>query len=265
MSDFRKDPEAKTKTLEIPLFTGPRVNGLTVLGCEHSCGKTVAMTGLAAALAEQGLSMRAIKPVVIGARKSAESELKFISSITHTLLNYPVKVLSAPMTVTEDDWQRAVNVAIQPTAAFTFVELPGSCATPLSLENSGGHFANNWKDSADLAAEFGFPCLLVSKHNFDAIDNLIVHANYLRARRLTIVGMMTSEVTPDAGKELEATLSLDQIGLVTSTRTGVPFLGCLRHSASISVAQVNQGNLIKTTENSVDLLILRRALKLPVV
>ncbi len=264
MSEFRKEQENKTKTLEIPLFVGPSLNGLTVLGCEPGCGKTVAMTGLAAALADQGLAIRAIKPVVIGPRKGAEAELKFISSITHTVLNYPVKVLNAPMSVTEDDWTRAVNLAIQPTSAFTFVEVPGSCATPLSLENAGGHFANNWKDSAELAVEFGYPCVLVSKHNFDAIDNLIVHANYLRTRRLTIVGMMTSEVTPDAGKELEATLSLDQIGLVASTRTGVPFLGCLRYSPSISVPQVNQGNLIKTTENSIDLLILRRALKLPV-
>ncbi len=265
MNDFRKEQENKTKTLEIPLFVGPRINGLTVLGCEPGCGKTVAMTGLAATLGEQGLAVRAIKPVVIGQRKAAESELKFISSITRTLLNYPVKVLASPMSVTEDDWQRAVNLAVQPSAAFTFVELPGSCATPLSLENSGGHFANNWKDSAELAAEFGYPCLLVSKHNFEAIDNLIVHANYLRARRLTIVGMMTSEVTADAGKDLESTLSLDQVALVASTRTGVPFLGCLRYSASISVSQVNQGNLIKTTENSIDILILRRALKLPVV
>lgn len=264
MSDFRKEQDNKTKTLEIPLFVGPRINGLTVLGCEQACGKTVAMTGLAAALAEQGLAIRAIKPVVIGPRRSAESELKFMSSITHTLLNYPVKVLPAPMSVSEEDWQRAVNLAIQPSAAFTFVELPGSCATPLSLENSGGHFANNWKDSAELAAEFGYPCLLVSKHNFDAIDNLIVHSNYLRSRRLTVVGMMTSEVSPDAGKELESALSLDQLALVASTRTGIPFLGCLRYSASISVPQVNQGNLIKTTENSIDLLILRRALKLPV-
>ena len=38
-------------------------NGLTIIGTEAGCGKTVFMTGLAAMLRQQGVALGAVKPI----------------------------------------------------------------------------------------------------------------------------------------------------------------------------------------------------------
>src|SRR5262245_5918952 len=81
--------------------------GVVVMGTEAGCGKTIFMTGLSAALRDEGFPTRAIKPFVIGTRRDAESEIAFISSITHTPVNYPIVIVDKPSAIQESSWQQA--------------------------------------------------------------------------------------------------------------------------------------------------------------
>lgn len=236
--------------------------GVVVLGTEAGCGKTVFMTGLSAALREEGFPTRAIKPFVLGNRRDAESELAFISSITHTPVNYPVVVLEKPSSVVESNWQSAAMMTTS-REHLTFVEMPGSCATPVSFEqNAAGLLAPVWKDSADFACDVGLPCIVVAKHNKDALEKIILAVSYLHSREARIVGVATVE-TNEFSPSHELKMTRPELELALSSRTNVSYLGAIEHSPSISVPRVNQGNLIKVTSSGVDLMAVLRKVQHP--
>ncbi len=236
--------------------------GVVVLGTEAGCGKTVFMTGLSAALREEGFPTRAIKPFVLASRRDAESELAFISSVSHTPVNYPVVVLEKPSSVVESNWQHAVMMTTS-REHLTFVEMPGSCATPVSFEqNAGGMLSANWKDSADFACDLGLPCLLVAKHNKDALEKIILALSYLNSREARIVGVATVE-TNEFPPSQQLQMTRPELELALMSRTNISYLGAIEHSPSISVPRVNQGNLIKVTSSGVDLLHILRKVQHP--
>ncbi|HEY9786934.1 MAG TPA: AAA family ATPase [Candidatus Obscuribacterales bacterium] len=235
--------------------------GAAVLGTEPGCGKTVFMTGLAATLKVEGFPARAIKPFIVGSRREADCELSFISSITRTPLNYPILVIDAPAAVQESNWQHAVMMAAS-KQHLTLVELPGSCATPVSFEQGPLNAAPNWKDSADFACDLGLPCILVSRHNREALEKIVLNATYLQRRDARLIGIVTVE-TAEYPKQQALQLSQSDFQLAVVGRTNIPYLGCLKFSPSISVPRVNQGNLIKTTSAGIDLLMILRSINAP--
>lgn len=237
--------------------------GLVILGGEAGCGKTVFMTGLAAALREQGFPTRAIKPFLIATRRDAEAELSFISSITHTPLNYPMLIIDQPITVLEGHWQHAVMMCAS-RQHLTLVEMPGSCATPVSFEQTAaGTVAPAWKDSADFANDLALPCIVVARHNHEALEKLVLNITYLASRSVRVIGA-ASVATAEYAKGQELKLSSAEIELALMGRTKTPYLGLIQYSPSISVPRVNQGNLIKMTSQGIDLLQILRSLNAPV-
>ncbi|MFA6211944.1 MAG: dethiobiotin synthase [Candidatus Obscuribacterales bacterium] len=237
--------------------------GLTIIGTEAGCGKTVFMTGLSALLRQQGIDVRAVKPIVLGTKERAESEISFICSISGTPRNYPASIISSAKNLSEAQWEQSLSVGLA-ASQFTFVETPGGCASPMSFEqNSVGTLAHSWKDTRDFARELGYPCIIVAHHNHEAIEKLVLAYSYMQ--ELPITGMVTVETVANEGKVLESKLTRTEVALLLASRTTAPYLGCLKFSPSISVPRVNQGNLIKVISEGVDLLLILKSLNIAVV
>src|ERR1700691_3365935 len=94
-------PKTKNNTSDLS-----GVAGLTVLGTEFGCGKTVLIAGIAALLNEQGFQAQAIKPVVTGLQQAWQTELSFISTITHIPLDYRPIVLKEGMGMDSNSWRK---------------------------------------------------------------------------------------------------------------------------------------------------------------
>lgn len=233
--------------------------GVAVLGTEAGCGKTIFMTGLSAALRDEGFPTRAIKPFVTGNRRDAEAELAFISSITHTPVNYPIVVIDKPTAIQEGNWQQAAMMTTS-RQHLTFVEMPGSPATPLAYETTSvGTIGSSWKDSAAFACDLGLPCILVAKHNRDALEKIMLAATFLKSRDAKLVGVGTVETT-EFGTHQELKMTKSELEMAITNQVGAQYLGAIEFSPSISVPRVNQGNLIKVTSAGVDLLHVLRSL-----
>jgi len=236
-------------------------SGLLVIGSEGGCGKTTFMCGVAGALREIGFAVRVRKPLVLSSRKNCEAELAFISTVGHTPIDYPIRFAEGPMSLEETEWQNVVATSFDP-ACVTLVEMPGGAATPVCYEeNNSGTLSNHWRDCTDMAQEFKQPCVVVAKHQTDAIDRLVMTCAYLERRKIKVLGCATVEVVQDGGAELERKRSRADFTVGLSSRLQAPFLGFIKFSPAVSVPQVVQGNLIKMTAG-LDLLPLIQALDL---
>jgi dethiobiotin synthetase len=170
--------------------------------------------------------------------------------------------LDRPANLTETNWHNAVLTS-RDSQQLNLVEMPGGCATPICYEPSGTGQTAAWRDTADLAREFDLPCILVAKHQRDALESLVVGAQYLNSQGLDLLALATVEVVQGGGAELENSTARDDFSLGLFSRTNVPYMGCMKFSVSISVPRVTQGSLIKTTAG-LDLLILLQAINLAV-
>jgi len=252
------DDRGERSSLSVRLGDNP---GLTILGTETGCGKTAFMTGMTAILRQEGLPVRAIKPVCIGTRERSEAELSFISSITGTPRSYPAVFVPSPKSLSNAQWSQALSICLN-AKDLTMVETPGSLASAMSFEQSNAcGLAYSWKDSTDFAVELHFPVIIVAKHNEQAIERLILAWSYARAQGLAVAGMVTVETASGEGRAMEAKLTRSEVNLLLNSRTSAPYLGCLKYSPSISVHRVNQGNLVKMTEAGLDLLPIYQAIE----
>ncbi len=237
---------------------------LAIVGTESGCGKTVLLAGIAAALREQGFKTRGVKPIIVGPGRLAEAELSFISSTAQTPSGYKQIVVEASADIREADLYRAINEN-RDGESLTLIELPGGVATPVLFnENADGSKVTEWHDTANILRKTGLPCLLVAKHASDAIEQLVLNAFYLTMQRVTIVGLVTVETAAASGVEIENSMRRDDFAMALFSRTGAPYLGCIKHSMSVSVPRCNQGNLVKLTTGGLDLLTVMKALNLTV-
>lgn len=239
-------------------------NGTSVLviGTEEGCGKTVFMCGLAGALREQGFRTKALKPIVLGSKRASEPELGFITAVTQSRADYPILFIEKPTNILNTNIHNVILTTRQP-GTISLVELPGGAASPVSFEmNPVGKLTSNWMDTRDAAMEFDAPCILVAKHQADALERLAVNSFYLQGKGLNVIGLATVEVQPEGGTQLEAKTTRADFTMGLFARTQVHYLGCIKFSRSISVPRITQGNVIKQTESGLDLLLLLKSLNL---
>jgi dethiobiotin synthetase len=243
----------------------PTATGLLLIGTERGCGKTVFLTGLAATLKEQGFSVNAIKPIQLGLKETPDAELTFISSVTRTPINYSTQYLPSSGKLNLPSLKQAVLFS-HDKAQLTLIELPGSCAAPICIDEEKTDDDKSsafWKDACDLAKEFNLPCLIVAKHAEDALEKLILASTYLKAHKLTVIALATVETEANLGSAFER-MTRAEVELALFARTQVNYIGCVKYSPSISVPRGAQGNLIKMTLAGIDLLVLIKELNLAV-
>lgn len=244
------------KRFEPPLPVEP-TRGLIIFGTEFSCGKTVVTAGLTATLQQEGYRARAVKPLCMGSQANVAAELEFLQRVGHSPIDYPLALASEPAGF--DPGQLAKTLAWTTTQPATVImEMPGSVATPLAWSSDQVTF---WQDCADFARQIGWPAVLVGRFGARTIEQFMMAATFLRKRQINVIAMMSVQVSPDFG---QGVIESDALTLALRQRTGVPYLGCVPYSPSISVPQLNQGNLLKVLSANVDFLPLACGLQLPV-
>lgn len=237
-------------------LTGSAAGGaLLLVGCEPACGKTVIGAGLAAVLAEQGVPARVVKPLRIGAVRPESSEMRFIRSIASTEVDYEIRCLDFPPCL--DDGRELILGATRP-GSFTIVEIPGTAATPVDI-NLGA-----WTSVGEMVAITGLPCLLVCRYSIDALERLDLFYRYLYGCGADVVALVMVETSKNDATIMNDRLSRDDLQILLTNRIGLPFLGVLSYSSSLSVPLVSQGNLKKNIEKDLDLLALRQCVTIPI-
>lgn len=232
-------------------------SGLIIAGTAASCGKTVLAAGIAATLQEEGLKARVVKPICLGTLQAAKAEYAFLTTIAHSPVDYQVQFLENPGSLKASQVQAALRTSTSGTEPV-IVELPASTATPLSFKEGVG-----WQDTADFAKELNWPVILVTKISPNCFEHLVIHANYLNDKGIELLGMATvmTEANAVAPEPVHHAVSWE-MALAEKIRS--PYLGCLKHSQSISIEKTNQGNLIRTTSEALDLLPIIKAISMPV-
>lgn len=232
--------------------------GITILGTEPSCGKTVFMAGLFGLLRQQKFSVRALKPVAFGKADRYQAELSFISSLTASPRNYPTILLPTGKFLSPSQWVASLALCMnQPD--FVGVELPGSCASFLCMEGASNQSPEISKDCAAFARELRYPVIIVARHNMDAMEKLVSAINYAQKAGLTVMGTATVETKFGEGQEAGSFLTRLNLELLARLGVPVPYLGSIKFSPSISVPRGNQGNLIRLATDGLDLLTIYEA------
>ncbi len=238
--------------------------GLSVIGCSPSCGKTILMMGLAGVLSEENLKVRCLKPITLGPPLRVKPEHIFISSMGGAQSEFVATNLQFPPVLSMEQWEQIVSHATMGDS-FNLVELPGSAGTPVSIFRDGAEvFSYDWKSSADLAAEIKFPVVLVARHSADALEQIDLNCTYLQSRNLNVIAIATVETSWDDARFMEKYLTLNDFEMLIKERTRVPYLGCLPFSSSLSGLRPNQATLSQTTADSMDMLLIRRNVALPI-
>jgi dethiobiotin synthetase len=157
-------------------------SGLIIAGTAPGCGKTVLAAGIATTLQEEGLRLRAIKPICLGTAQGSKAEYTFLATIAHSPIDYQVQFFEDPGSLKASQIQAALKTATMGTEPV-IVELPASSATPLSFKEGLG-----WQDTADFAKELNWPVILTAKLSPDCFEHLAIHAHHLLDKGIELLG-----------------------------------------------------------------------------
>ncbi len=218
--------------------------GVLIVGTHAECGKTIAATGLAGAMVQNGLRMQAIKPLEFAAPGTLKQTLDqdYMNRVLRPLQRPENLIFDTFHAVTPVDWNRLIHY-VQGMTYPCLIESPGCYSTPLFLKN------DELRDGAFLAHELGIPILLVTEKSPLFLQRLRGAIRYLRSCETSLIGWVSVEThqqsnAPFWEKEVNYIIQQEQC----------PYLGNIAYSPSIGVTQGHQGNLIHRTQEGVDLL-----------
>lgn len=166
-----------------------------VTGTDTEIGKTLVAAGLARALADRGVEVRAVKPVESGTRLSERDREDGVLLARAARQEAPAEALVrledpvAPPVAADregvelamDGWCREVE-RIAAGAGLTLVEGAGGVLSPLT-----------WREtSRDLAVKLDAPVLLVAPDRLGTLTHTLAALEALRSRGLEVLGVIYS-------------------------------------------------------------------------
>ena len=89
--------------------------------------------------------------------------------------------------------------------------------------------------------------------------------NYLKSKKVNVLAFSTVEANAKAARFMDHFVEESDIEMMFAERFNTPFLGRLKHSSSISVTIACHGNLKNLSADCLDMMVLRRVLRLPLV
>lgn len=184
------------------------MRGLFVTGTDTGVGKTHVGAALAAALAAQGLRLRARKPVESGCPR-VDGELQPQDALAYaaasgeplaTVCRYRLAAALSP--------ERAARLE---GVDYGLADLAAHCRAGVAaddfllVEGAGGFLSPIAADglNADLAVALGLPVLLVSADRLGAIHQVLATAEAIRRRGLTLAAVVLNAVVPIADPLLD--------------------------------------------------------------
>lgn len=211
------------------------MKGLFITGTDTGIGKTLVSAALLRALSENGLRCAGMKPVAAGFVESAGrwinddvEALKSAASVAvpDALINpCALREPLAPHIAAEHEG-RAIDIPairnaardIAALADIVIVEGVGGFRVPLTSDF----------DTADLAAEFRLPVVLVVGMRLGCLNHALLTAEAIRARGLQLAGWVANSIDPAMPSRDENIATLDRM-------LGAPRLGVIPHLALASM------------------------------
>lgn len=220
------------------------LEGTLILGTDSGCGKTTVTAGLTAAIMTSGFRVQAFKPLVFCPEVALNptQEQVFINKITQQYIHVDTITAPSPWELTMPLWNRMIEQCKQ-LQYPCFLEAPGQVATPWQILDG------RITDGPDVAQQLGLSVLLVAEAGGDFLEKTRSALNFLHSRNIEPLGFIRVQTTPDSRDLLSP-----QEPFLLAREQAVPFLGDLPYSPSISVAGLQQGNLIRLIQENIDLL-----------
>ena len=179
--------------------------GIFVTGTDTGVGKTLCAAGLIHALAARGLDVMPMKPVAAGAMvhdggwanedsiallRAAGRESTHIADVTPMLLREPmaphIAAAREGRVITLEPLLEAFR-RLSSNGRFMVVEGVGGFRVPLSGS----------LDTADLAAAFGLPVVLVVGLRLGCLNHALLTAQAVRGAGLQLAGWIANGIDPD--------------------------------------------------------------------
>jgi dethiobiotin synthetase len=191
--------------------------GLFVTGTDTGVGKTRVAVGLTQALAARGLKVAGLKPVASGCEPTPDGlrnadalALRAASSLAlpYGLVNpYAFEPAIAPHLAAAE-----AGVVLQRAALVGTVQSVAAQADRVVVEGVGGFLVPLGPDwsAADLAADLGFPVLLVVGLRLGCLNHALLTAAAIRAAGLPFVGWIGSAIDPEFARATDNLATLTQ-------------------------------------------------------
>lgn len=177
------------------------MRGLFITGTDTGVGKTHVGTALAGVLAARGWRVRARKPVESGCPR-LDGELKPQDAMAYAAVTgEPLAAVCRYRLAAALSPERAARLE---GMSYCLADLVAHCREGvgegdfLLVEGAGGLLSPIAPDglNADLALALGLPVLLVSADRLGAIHQVLVTAEAIARRGLTLAGVVLNRLTP---------------------------------------------------------------------
>lgn len=213
------------------------MRGLFITGTDTGVGKTEVTCRIAISLRAEGVVVGAYKPVCTGAehegaRGSSELGWRDVDRLFQALGGeFPEERIcpqrfAAPLAPPAAARQEGSRV--DPALLRAGAEWWRSRAAVLLVEGVGGLLSplTESETVADLAADLGFPLVIVAADRLGTINHTLLTLEAARRRGLAVAGIVLNRLTAESDPSSES--NADEI----ARRGGAPVLGTLPHAAS---------------------------------
>lgn len=213
---------------------------LFVTGTDTEIGKTLIAAALVHAMAKQGLSTAAMKPVAAGIEwrdgRQCNDDIDTLRSVASCTL--------APEVMTPYLWEPPIaphiaaaqaGVVMQSQVLLDAYAKAAQQAQAVVIEGVGGFCVplSDTEDMADVAQRLGLPVVLVVGMRLGCISHAVLTAQAVAARGLPLCGWVANTVDPDMPYLQE---NLDTL----TARLPAPFLGRVPRLEKADPAQAAQ-------------------------
>ena len=208
---------------------GKSMRGLFVTATDTGAGKTFVTAVVARTLLEQGVGVRACKPVATGAEwidgRWLSEDTRILAAATgdgdyEQITPWAFATPAAPPVAA-----RIAGVSLRLEELAAAVRRRATVGTVILAEGVGGLLCplTETETVADLAAELGLPLLVVARRSLGTLNHTLMTLEVARARRLWVAGVVVCETTPVTDAAEEA--NVEEL----RRRINVPLLAVIRH------------------------------------
>lgn len=219
--------------------------GLIITSAAFKSGKSVVSAGLTASMLSLGLSAEAVKPLSFGEK---DNDIVYFAKVTNRTVYYDNILLNNWRDTDAITWNKLINTC-KNFAYPVFLETPGCVSTPIKADNE-------YFDCTDLSKTLQWPVILTIDATISPYEIASQALSFLKYKQVDVLGFIftcSKNISIDFIEELSAQLFINY---------GFPCLGVIPYSPSISVEELNRGNLAKLTQQYVDLHPVQTALDL---
>jgi dethiobiotin synthetase len=196
--------------------------GLFITATDTGVGKTFVTCALARAAVRRGLRVAALKPCETGDGDDGE---RLLAACARDLDPSLVRPYRFHLPASPDAAARAEGTSVDPARILAARDQLARDADLVLVEGAGGLLVplNGELLMADLAAQLGYPLLIVARASLGTVNHTLLTIEAARRRDLRVAGVVLSRAVETSGAD-EAT---NPVAIATRGKTHI--LGALPH------------------------------------